>query len=98
MKRQDFEKLFLAFIDSDSPSSDMDDAYDTYNDLLTQINDGNDFIISQMFRMSEMDTSERLRWRMAIAEQGIEMTPIQVDEYIILLELALSHNNPDDLI
>ena len=92
MNKKEFEAAFNIFIDWE-PSSDMDDAYDTYKDLVEQIADGSDFVITQMFRMSEMNTRERLKWRMCLAEEGIEMTPTQVDEYIILLELALSQSD-----
>jgi|TARA_B100000519_G_scaffold42240_1_gene32638 5,10-methylenetetrahydrofolate reductase len=92
MNKKEFEAAFNIFIDWE-PSSDMDDAYDTYKDLVEQIAEGSDFVITQMFRMSEMNTQERLKWRMCLAEEGIEMTPTQVDEYIILLELALSQSD-----
>ena len=92
MNKKEFEAAFNIFIDWE-PSSDIDDAFDTYKDLVEQIAEGSDFVITQMFRMSEMNTQERLRWRMCLAEEGIEMTPTQVDEYIILLELALSQSD-----
>ena len=92
MNKKEFEAAFNIFIDWE-PSSDMDDAYDTYKDLVEQIAEGSDFVITQMFRMSEMNTRERVKWRMCLAEEGIEMTPTQVDEYIILLELALSQSD-----
>ena len=92
MNKKEFEAAFNIFIDWE-PSSDMDDAYDTYKDLVEQIAEGSDFVITQMFRMSEMNTQERLKWRMCLAENGIEMTPIQVDEYVVLLELALSQSD-----
>ena len=92
MNKKEFEAAFNIFIDWE-PSSDMDDAYKTYKDLVEQIAEGSDFVITQMFRMSEMNTRERLKWRMCLAEEGIEMTPTQVDEYIILLELALSQSD-----
>tara|TARA_R110002020_G_scaffold81355_1_gene202190 strand:- start:90 stop:371 length:282 start_codon:yes stop_codon:yes gene_type:complete len=92
MNRKDFNRAFRIFIDWE-PSSDMDDAYKTYKDLVEQIAEGDDYVITQMFRMSEMTVKERLKWRMCLAENGIEMTPIQVDEYVILLELALSQSD-----
>ena len=39
--------------------------------------------------LPDMDTEKRLRWRTSLAEQGFEMTPIQVDQYISIIELAL---------
>tara|TARA_Y100000356_G_C11178506_1_gene245489 strand:- start:189 stop:470 length:282 start_codon:yes stop_codon:yes gene_type:complete len=92
MNKKEFEAAFNIFIDWEM-SSDINDAYDLYKDLVEQIAEGNDFAITQMFRMSDMNTQERLKWRMCLAEEGIEMTPIQVDEYIIVLELALSQSD-----
>ena len=35
-----------------------------------------------------MDTEDRLIWRTELAEKGYEMTPMQVDQYMYILELA----------
>ena len=78
-------------------TTDNDDAYDTFLDLTKQITDNGDTALLMMERMSSMSPEERLRWRMCLAEEGIEMTPTQVDEYIILLELALSFSMGDEL-
>ena len=77
-------------------TTDNDDAYDTFLDLTKQITEKGDTALLMMERMSSMTSKERLRWRMCLAENGIEMTPSQVDEYIILLELALSFSMDDD--
>ena len=95
MDKNTFISLFVELKEEcigNNPNSetDMDDAYSTYTDLVEQIKSGNDFAITQMNRMSEMTPRERLKWRMCLAEEGIEMTPRQVDEYIVLLEIALS--------
>ena len=34
----------------------------------------------------EMDRYERLVWREELAESGYEMTPIQVDQYIFIIQ------------
>mgnify|MGYP006125511077 CR=1 FL=1 len=78
-------------------TTDNDDAYDTFLDLTKQITENGDTAFLMMERMSSMNSKERLRWRMCLAESGIEMTPSQVDEYIILLELALSFSMDDEL-
>tara|TARA_R110002051_G_scaffold233549_2_gene295117 strand:+ start:1451 stop:1747 length:297 start_codon:yes stop_codon:yes gene_type:complete len=95
MNRNTFIDLFVELredsIGTDPNSTtNLDDAYDTYIDLTKQIKSGDDFAITQMNRMSEMSRKERLKWRMCLSENGIEMTPRQVDEYIVLLEIALS--------
>lgn len=98
LKKEQFLELFTSLcydtLDSeqwpDETGTDFDDAYETYVDLYKQIKSGDDFALTQMNRMSEMNKKERLYWRMCLAEEGIEMTPRQVDEYIVLLEIALS--------
>ena len=35
-----------------------------------------------------MDTEDRLIWRTELAEKGYEMTPMQVDQYMYILEMA----------
>jgi hypothetical protein len=95
MNRNTFIDLFVELredsIGTDHNSTtNLDDAYDTYIDLTRQIKSGDDFAITQMNRMSQMSRQERLKWRMCLSENGIEMTPRQVDEYIVLLEIALS--------
>ena len=77
-------------------TTDNDDAYDTFLDLTKQITEKGDTALLMMERMSSMTSKERLRWRMCLAENGIEMTPSQVDEYIILLELALSFSMDEE--
>ena len=100
MNKKTFIELFIQAreesIGSNSNSqTDEDDVYDTYIDLVKQMSDSNT-ARTHMERMSEMTTSERLRWRMCLSEQGIEMTPRQVDEYIVILDLALFFNDFDD--
>ena len=95
LKKEQFLELFAMLVEETlghDPNSETDfnDAYETYVDLYKQIKSGSYFVITQMSRMSEMNKEERLHWRMCLAEEGIEMTPRQVDEYIVLLEIALS--------
>ena len=94
MDKVQFNQLFTVLvresgIDNTLTAVDMDDAYDCYLDLVKQI-DENDTTIEYMARMVTMSQKERLRWRMCLAEEGIEMTPSQVDEYVVILEMALS--------
>ena len=94
MNKDQFNQLFTVLVretgvDTTNSTIDMDDAYDTYLDLIKQI-DKNDSTAEHMARMITMNRKERLRWRMCLAEEGIEMTPSQVDEYVVILEMALS--------
>ena len=94
MDRDQFNQLFTVIVeetrvDNTNSATDLDDAYDTYLDLVKQIGE-NESTAEHMTRMISMNSKERLRWRMCLAEEGIEMTPSQVDDYIVILELALS--------
>ena len=94
MDKEQFNHLFTVVvretgIQNDNSATNMDDAYETYLDLVNQV-EQTDTAEKHMNQMISMDKNERLRWRMCLAEEGIEMTPSQVDEYIVILELALS--------
>ena len=94
MDKEQFNQLFSVIvketgIQNNNSSTNMDDAYDTYLDLVNQVEQTND-AEKHMNQMISMDKNERLIWRTCLAVEGIEMTPSQVDEYIVILELALS--------
>ena len=94
MDKEQFNQLFNILVKetgvkNNNSATNMDDAYDVYLDLIKQMKD-NDDATEHMGHMISMNSTERLRWRMCLAEEGIEMTPSQVDEYIVILELALS--------
>ena len=94
MDKDQFNQLFKVIVretgvQNNNSSTNMDDAYDTYLDIIKQMSE-NDDATDHIDQMISMSSPERLRWRMCLAEEGIEMTPSQVDEYIVILELALS--------
>ena len=100
MNKNNFTELFNSvreetLDDSRNSTTDLNDAYDTFLDLTKQIKETDD-ACEYMERMSEMEQQERLRWRMCLADEGIEMTPSQVDEYIILLDLVIAFHTERD--
>jgi len=70
-------------------SEDLSEAWQTYKDAIDTINHGSKINIEVMEALPQLDKDRRLRWRENMAEQGIEMTPTQVDQYISILELAM---------
>ena len=68
---------------------ELSDAWDTYKDAIDTLNYGSKINIEVMEALPLLDRDRRLRWRENMAEQGIEMTPTQVDQYISILELAM---------
>lgn len=70
-------------------SEDLSEAWQTYQDAVDTINRGDRMQMEVMEALPLLDKRRRLRWRENMAEQGIEMTPTQVDQYISILELAM---------
>ena len=69
-----------------------EEGYITLLDIVSRASK-DDGVMLEMADLTLMDKRERMIYRNAMAIGGIEMTPTQVDEYIILLELALSQSD-----
>ena len=67
----------------------LTDAWDTYTETQTTLDIGRQIDIMMLEALPKMSRQKRLEWREALAEQGVEMTPTQVDQYISIIELAL---------
>ena len=60
--------------------------------------------LTKLFRYSDKDTvsyleeigsmtkEQKLKWRNSLASEGIELTPDQVDDYILILSLAITES------
>ena len=68
---------------------DLSEAWETYSETMATKEMGEQMDIMLLESLPKMSTNKRLLWRTQLAEQGIEMTPIQVDQYISIIELAL---------
>ncbi len=68
---------------------DLQEAWETYNDIMITREMGNNTDIRIMESLTIKTEQERLYWREKMAEQGIEMTHIQVDQYISIIEYAM---------
>ena len=66
---------------------------DLYMKLLTTMEDAelNDENLLAFAAMTTMKKADRLIYRNSMAEQGIEMTPLQVRMYLSTIEYALEH-------
>ena len=68
---------------------DLSEAWETYSATMMTKELGEQMDIMLLESLPQMSTNKRLLWRTQLAEQGIEMTPTQVDQYISIIELAL---------
>jgi len=89
MTKIEFAKALSAAVTVSLTKTDMEDAWDTYNDLVEQLTEQDDSAGDQMQRFAEMTSKERLTWRNCLSESGVELTPMQVDDYLKIVELAL---------
>ena len=85
MDRKIFNQTIKALYDD----IDIIEAWETYNETLMTMGTGTERDIDVLQMLLTLDESQRLLWRTALAESGYEMTPIQVDQYISIVELAL---------
>jgi|TARA_R110000824_G_scaffold150523_4_gene321167 hypothetical protein len=88
MNKIQFTKALSAMTDS-LTKTDVEDAWDTYQDLIEQLSEPEGIAGDQMAQLTEMNTKERLYWRTCLSEEGVELTPSQVDDYLMIVELAL---------
>ena len=65
---------------------DFHDAWLTYCDLHQE---DDPQALERLSMMPEWNKSQRLEWRMRLAEEGMELTPDQVDQYISIVQLRL---------
>jgi len=85
MNRKIFNQTIKALYDD----IDIIEAWETYNETLMTMGTGTERDIDVLQMLLTLDEKQRLLWRTALAESGYEMTPIQVDQYISIVELAL---------
>ena len=67
---------------------DIIEAWDTYNETMESIERGMEEV-ELLSMLSDLTKEQRLIWRTELAERGYEMTPIQIDQYISIVEIAL---------
>ena len=86
MNRETFEKSLKVLRDN---ITDMNDAWETYKDLSEEVQLEAERMAT-LGSLVQMDSAERLLWRMVLAEQGIELTPDQVEEYLHIVEVVIN--------
>jgi len=64
------------------------EGYKTYREIVSLNNKGQ---IKEMQKLILMDQKERLLYRHALASNGKELTPRQLDQYLSIIEYALGN-------
>lgn len=68
---------------------------DTYKTLKSIMRTTDNSKITELRELILMNKKERLAYRRALAANGKELTPRQVDQYITMIEYALSNMEAD---
>lgn len=69
---------------------DIDKAWSLYENFDELCVTGDFTTILYLYRICIMDKQDRLRWRTRLAELGFELTPNEVDQYLLILTLVLT--------
>jgi len=86
MKQKQFNKILYRHGKSDL---NLTKGWKIYLKCLELFKKENGNTIKYLEDMGTMETKEKLRWRNKLAESGIELTPDQIDDYILILSLAM---------
>lgn len=85
VNKQDFFAHMSALYDEDYNDNDV------YKLLKSIIKIKDDHKLNELKDLVHMSKRERLAYRHAMAANGKELTPRQVDQYISMIEYAISH-------
>lgn len=85
VNKQDFFAHMSALYDEDYNDNDV------YRILKSIIKLKDDNKLNELKDLVHMSKRERLAYRYAMAANGKELTPRQVDQYISMIEYAISH-------
>ena len=64
----------------------VEDSWELYEEARENPNEYPPEVLKSLI---EMDREDRLIWRTELAERGYEMTPMQVDQYIFIIQTAI---------
>jgi hypothetical protein len=67
-----------------------DEGYSTLLEII-EVASGNDIIFTDLAELTLMNKTDRLIYRNALACEGKELTPLQVNEYLAIVEYGLEY-------
>ena len=87
MEKSELTKILSSLYDS---SLDTDSAWVSYNNFIALFLEGDRQTTEYLINLIELSKPQRLVLRERIAERGFELTPNQLNQYILLIVMALS--------
>jgi hypothetical protein len=92
MKRKKLARILNDFYEDALPT---DHAWDTYLNFLDLYKSGDEDTVEFMYDICSMSHKEMLRWRTRLAEKGFELTPNEIEQYILIAAIVMSLVKPD---
>ena len=92
MKRKKLARILNDFYDDALPT---DHAWDTYLNFLKMYKSADEDTIEFMYGICNMTKNDMLRWRTRLAEKGFELTPNEIEQYILIAAIVMSLVEPD---
>ena len=86
----DKELLYDLLSGSYEDTIDIDKAWRLYNNFDELCLNGDFITIIYLYKICMMNKRDKLLWRTRLAELGFELTPNEVDQYLLILTLALT--------
>jgi hypothetical protein len=92
------KNTFIGILNSEAESQGwwfvpVEDSWELYREA---INNPEIYPPEILHSLIEMDKEDRLIWRAELAERGYEMTPMQVDQYIFIINTAIESDSTDE--
>lgn len=85
------KKLLFDLLDNAYEDAiDIDKAWNLYNNFDELCINGDFTTIIYVYKICMMNKRDRLLWRTRLAEQGFELTPNEVDQYLLILTIVLT--------
>lgn len=87
MKQKTFTQLLYRHSKN---TLETENAWMVYLNLTKLFRDSDKDTVSYLEEIGSMTKEQKLQWRNSLASEGIELTPDQVDDYILILSLAIT--------
>jgi|TARA_B100000085_G_scaffold16821_1_gene14537 hypothetical protein len=89
MKQKTFTQLLYRHSKN---TLEIENAWMVYLNLTKLFRDSDKDTVSYLEEIGSMTKEQKLKWRNSLASEGIELTPDQVDDYILILSLAITES------
>ena len=88
MNKKQLTLVINSFFSYDSLNPER--SWSAYTNFKNLCNEGDENTLDYFFSVIEMDIKNKLKLRNSMAENGYELTPNQLDQYVFILRLCIN--------